>query len=395
MTAYLDHAATTPARASALAAFAEVAAMPGNPSSLHAAGRAVRRVVEESRESLAADLGAHPTEVVLTSGGTEADNLAVAGAFRARRAADPRRRRILLSPIEHHAVLDTVEHLVRAAGATVTWLDVDRQGLVSVAGLREAIATDPGSVALVSVMWANNEIGTVEPIGELAAVAHEHGIPLHTDAVQAFGHVPLDVHDVGADLVSVTAHKLGGPVGFGALVVRRDIALEPLTHGGGQERGLRSGTLAAAGARAFAVAAHEAVGSRESESARIVGLRDRLLRGAVALDEGIAVTGAWQAGDGLRRLPGNAHVIVEGADGESLLLLLDAAGIACSTGSACAAGVSRPSHVLTAIGYADAEARGALRLTLGHTSTDADVDAVLAVLPDVVTRSRAAVGVGA
>ena len=392
MTAYLDHAATTPMLPSALAAMAEQLAVPGNASSLHTSGRAARRVVEESRERLAAALGARPSEVVFTSGGTESDNLAVAGTYEARHQADPRRNRILASAIEHHAVLDCVEHLVRNHGAEATWLEPDRSGRVSAASVRRAILQDPDSVALVTVMWANNEVGTVQPIREIADVTSEFGIPLHTDAVQAVGHVPLDFEASGADLMSVTAHKVGGPVGIGALLVRREARVAPQSFGGGQERHIRSGTLDVPAIRAFATAVEESVATRESESERLVALRDRLITSALDLGYGITVTGGWEAGDGIHRLPGNAHLLVPGCEGDSLLYLLDAAGVECSTGSACRAGVPQPSHVLSAMGIPEEQARGALRLTLGHTSTDADVDAFLAALPGAVERARRAGG---
>jgi len=391
VSAYLDHAATTPLRASAREAWLEQSARGGNPSSLHTSGRAARAVVEESREQIAGALGARPSEVVFTSGGTEADNLAIKGTYAAR-LASVGASRLVVSAIEHHAVLDSVEHLVRTQGASATWLEPDRCGHISVEDLRAALSTDLGDVALVSVMWANNEVGTVQPVADLAAAAHEVGVPFHTDAVQAVGHLPVSFADSGADLMTVTAHKVGGPVGVGALVARRDATLVPLSHGGGQERQVRSGTLDAAGIRAFAVALTEAVAERDVEARRLTGLRDRLITGALALDLGISVSGCWTEGDARDRLPGNAHLLVRDCEGDSLLYLLDAAGVECSTGSACRAGVPQPSHVLLAMGYSEAEARGALRLSLGHTSTEADVDALLAALPAVVERARRASG---
>ena len=379
-------------RASAIAAMTDQLATTGNASSLHTAGRSARRVVEESRERIARALGARPSEVVFTSGGTEADNLAVAGTFEARHAADPGRNRLVVSAIEHHAVLDCVEHLVAHRGAKVTWVEPDAAGVVSADAVRDAIGGDPGSVALVSVMWANNEVGTVQPVAQIAAVAHESGIPFHTDAVQAAGHLPVDFAASGADLMTVTGHKVGGPLGVGALLVRRDAVVEPQSFGGGQERQIRSGTLDVPAIRAFAVAVEEAVASLETESPRLVALRDRLIRSAVDLGYDVSVTGVWEAGDGIRRLPGNAHLLVPGCEGDSLLYLLDASGVECSTGSACQAGVPQPSHVVLAMGIPEREARGALRLTLGHTSTDADVDAFLAVLPAAIERARRASG---
>ena len=366
------------------------AATVGNPSSLHTAGRAARAVVEESRERIAHALGARPSEVVFTSGGTEADNLAVKGGYAARRAADPRRTRVIASGFEHHAVLDPVQYLVEARGASVSWLEPDRAGHVHVADLAEAIAEDPDSVALVSVMWANNEVGTVQPVAGLADVARAHGIPFHTDAVQALPSLAVDFAASGADLMTITGHKIGGPIGVGALLARRAAALVPLAHGGGQERQVRSGTLDAPAIAAFAVAVEHTVEHRELESKRVGLLRDRLVEGALDLGLGITVTGSWAPGDNAGRVAGNAHLLVPGCEGDSLLYLLDAAGVECSTGSACQAGVPQPSHVLLAMGYTEAEARGALRLSLGHTSTQEDVDAALAALPAVVDRARRA-----
>jgi cysteine desulfurase len=392
VTAYLDHAATTPVLPAALEALAEQTARVGNPSSLHTSGRAARAVVEEARERIAAALGARPSEVVFTSGGTEADNLAVKGAWLARRAADPALHGIVTSSIEHHAVLDPVEYLEQSRGVPVTWLPADRCGHIAVDDLRAALAG--GGVAVASVMWANNEVGTVQRVAELAAAAHEFGVPFHTDAVQAVPHLPVRFDESGADLMTVSAHKLGGPVGVGALVARRDAPLVPIAHGGGQERQVRSGTLPAAAIHSFAVALDEAVAARDVEAKRVLALRDRLIEGALAIGAGITVSGCWSAGDAENRLPGNAHLLVPGCEGDSLLYLLDAAGVECSTGSACQAGVPQPSHVLLAMGYTETESRGALRLSFGHTSTDADVDAFLAALPGVVERARRAGGLG-
>ncbi|MGN6634235.1 MAG: cysteine desulfurase family protein [Oryzihumus sp.] len=388
--AYLDHAATTPMLPEAIAAMSAQMAVVGNASSLHTSGRQARRVVEESREAIAQALGARPSEVLFTSGGTESDNLAVKGTFLARREADHRRVRLLVSAVEHHAVLDCVDHLVSHEGAKVTWLEVDALGRVHPETVRAAIETDPESVALVSVMWANNEVGTVQPIAEIAAVAHEFAIPVHTDAVQALGQVAVDFAASGVDLMTVTGHKVGGPLGVGALVARRDARLMPLSHGGGQERQVRSGTLDVPAIRGFAVAVDAATARLEGEAPRLVALRDALVAGALAAGFDITVSGDFEPGDGVRRLPGNAHLLVPGCDGDSLLYLLDAAGVECSTGSACQAGVPQPSHVLLAMGVSEQDARGALRLTLGHTSTEADVQAFLDALPAAVERARRA-----
>ncbi len=374
----------------ALDAMTRQLAVVGNPSSLHRTGREARRAVEESREKIARALGARPSEIVFTSGGTESDNLAVKGTFWARRDADPARVRLLVGATEHHAVLDCVDFLVAHEGAKVTWLECSPEGFVEPDTVRRAIEQDPGSVALVSVMWANNEVGTVQDVPALAAVAHEFGVPFHTDAVQAAGHVPVDFTASGADLMSVTAHKLGGPIGVGALVVRRDATLVPLSHGGGQERQVRSGTLDAPAIVGFATALTAAVASMDSEAARLVALRDAIVERAIQVAPDVRPTGFWERGDATRRLPGNAHLLVPGCDGDSLLYLLDAAGVACSTGSACQAGVPQPSHVLLAMGVSESDARGALRLTLGHTSTEADVEAFLAALPAALERARRA-----
>ena len=381
---YLDHAATTPMRPEAIEAVTAAMAEIGNPSSLHGSGRRARRRVEESREQLAATLGARPSEVIFTAGGTESDNLALTGMFWARRDADPRRRRVIVSAVEHHAVLDAVGWLAAHEGAEVTWLDVDDAGLVAGAALRDALADD---VALVSVMWANNEVGTVEPVRELAEIAHEHGVPFHTDAVQAVGALPVDFAASGADALTMTGHKLGGPPGAGALLLRRDASPVPLLHGGG-ERDVRSGTVNVPGTVGLAAAAAAAVQSRADESARLRGLRARLIDGVRAVAPDVIVNG-----HPVDHLPGIAHLSFPGCEGDSLLMLLDARGIECSTGSACSAGVAQPSHVLIAMGAGADCARSSLRFSLGHTSTDADVDAVLDEIGPVVERARRA-GIG-
>jgi cysteine desulfurase len=390
---YLDHAATTPVFPDVAAAMSAQRDRVGNASSLHTAGRAARRVVEESRERLAGVLGARPSEVVFTSGGTESDNLAVAGVYRARRDADPRRRRLLVSAIEHHAVLDCVQALVDREGAEVDWLPCDAEGIVQVADVRAAIAEDPQSVALVSVMWANNEVGTVQDVAAIAAEAHAHGIPMHTDAVQAVGHLPVDFLASGVDLLTLTGHKVGGPIGSGALLVRREQDVVPLVYGGGQERQIRSGTLDTVGILGLSLAVEASVGMLPVEGPRLCRLRDDLIEGAMGLGYDIRPGGMWRPGDWASRSAGNAHLLVPGCEGDSLLYLLDAAGVECSTGSACQAGVPQPSHVLLAMGLSEREARGALRLTLGHTSTGADVEAVLAALPAALDRARRAAGV--
>ena len=357
----------------------------GNPSSLHTAGRLARRRVEESRESLAAALGARPSEVIFTAGGTESDNLAVKGIFWARRAADPRRRRVIASAVEHHAVLDAVEWLVTHEGADVTWLPVDATGTVAPETLRAAIETDPGSVALITVMWANNEIGTVQPITRLAGIAHEFEIPMHSDAVQAVGTWPVDFGQSGLAALSMTGHKLGGPPAAGALLLRRDVASVPLLHGGGQEREVRSGTLNVPGVVGLASATALTVERRSEAAARIGALRDELVAGVLDRVADVTVNGHPE-----RRLPGIANLTFAGCEGDALLMLLDARGVECSTGSACSAGVAQPSHVLTAMGATPAEARGTLRFSLGHNSTREDIIAALEAIAPAVERARRA-----
>jgi cysteine desulfurase len=390
---YLDHAATTPMLPAAIDAMAQAMARTGNASSLHTAGRRARRDVEESRERIAAAVGARPSEVVLTTGGTESDNLAVKGLYWARRGTDARRVRVLVSAIEHHAILDSAEWLVEHEGATLELVPVDADGRVQPAVLREAIARSPETVALVSVMWANNEVGTVNPVAELAAVAHEFDVPLHTDAVQAVGILPVDFAASGVDALTLTGHKLGGPYGAGALLLGRTVELTPLLHGGGQERDVRSGTLDTPGVVALATAVELAVADAPRRAAMLAGLRDDLVGKVRATVPDATLNGdpgTGLVGGGPSRLPGNAHLSFPGCEGDSLLMLLDAHGIECSTGSACTAGVAQPSHVLLAMGADEPTARGSLRFSLGHTSTADDVERVAAVIGQVVDRARRA-----
>ncbi|MEW2381283.1 cysteine desulfurase family protein [Micromonospora sp. NPDC047707] len=383
--AYLDHAATTPMLDEALEAYVATAREVGNPSALHAAGRRARRRVEESRERVAAALGARPSEVIFTGGGTESDNLAVKGVFWARRAADGRRTRVVSSAVEHHAVLDAVDWLAAHEGAEVGFLPVDAAGRVDPDQLRAELTARGDRVAVVTTMWANNEVGTIQPVAALAAVAAAHGVPFHTDAIQAVGQVPVDFAASGVSALTVTGHKLGGPAGVGALLLARDVAATPLLHGGGQERDVRSGTLDTAGIVAFAVAVETAVKRQQEYAARVAALRDDLVERVRQ-----AVPEVVFNGDPVDRLPGNAHFSFPGCEGDALLLLLDAQGIACSTGSACSAGVAQPSHVLIAMGADDDRARSSLRFTLGHTSTESEIDALIRALPAAVDRARRA-----
>ena len=388
---YLDHAATTPMRPEAIDALTAALAVVGNPSSIHSAGQQEKRLLEESRERIAATLGADGIELVFTGNGTEAVNLAVKGLWWSRQgsASDSvPRPRILVPAGEHHATVDTVEWLALHEGATVVELPLDEVGRLRLDVLEAELARDAGSVALVTMLWANNEVGTIQPVEEVARLTARAGVPLHVDAIAAYGQVPIDVHALrratdapaGAGLValSVSAHKIGGPAGIGALVLDRTAAVEPLIHGGGQQRKVRSGTQDVAAAASFAAAAVTVHDRLDDDARRMSALRDRLPRGALA-----AVPDARLSGDpdAAGRLPGNVHLSFPGCEGDSLLFLLDAAGVAVSTGSACQAGVPEPSLVLMAMGRSETDARGALRITLGHDSTEADVDAFLAALP--------------
>ncbi|MFD4420202.1 cysteine desulfurase family protein [Agromyces sp. NPDC058484] len=398
---YLDHAATTPMRPEAIEALIAALAVVGNPSSIHSAGQRAKRLLEESRERIAATLGADGIEVVFTGNGTEAVNLAIKGLWWSRQATAPSgeslRPRILIPGGEHHATLDTVEWLAAHEGAIVEELPVDDVGRVRLDALETALGRDAASVALVSMLWASNEVGTIQPVAEVAGLTARAGVPLHVDAIAAYGQVPIDFHGLrratdaprGAGLValSVSAHKLGGPAGIGALVLDRSATVEPLIHGGGQQRKVRSGTQDVAAAASFAAAASAVHDRLDSDAERMSALRDRLIAGVLATVPSARLSGDPDAAG---RLPGNVHFSFAGCEGDSLLFLLDAAGVAVSTGSACQAGVPEPSHVLMAMGRSEADARGALRITLGHESTDADVDAFLAALPAAHTRAAAA-----
>ena len=381
---YLDHAATTDVLPAAIDAMVEQMRNGGNPSSLHAVGRDARATVEYARERIARAIGADPAEVIFTSGGTEADNLAVKGIYWKRREEDPQRTRILVSSIEHHAVEETCEWLEKAEGAQLEWIPVDEYGSVNPQTVRELIEKNPEDVALVIVMWANNEVGTVQPIPEIAAIAAEYGIPVHSDAVQAFGAVPIDFHASGVATLAISGHKIGGPMGIGALVATRAVQLTPVLHGGGQERSVRSGTIDAPAIAGFAEAAVHSVENLPEESARIAALRNELVAAISALIPQAHLSGEnplTEEYPGQKRLPGNAHFTFENAEGDTLLFLLDMQGISSSTGSACNAGVTRPSHVLMAMGMDEDTARSAQRFTLGHSSTGADIARLIAALP--------------
>ncbi|AWH95741.1 cysteine desulfurase family protein [Dietzia psychralcaliphila] len=378
---YLDHAATTPMRPAAIAAYAEAAATVGNASSLHGAGRRARRRLEEARESLASHLGCRPSEVVFTSGGTESDNLAVLG-----QAAASNGDVVAVGATEHHSVLDSAAHLAtgRGGGMDVRVLPVDRRGAVTPESVRRLVDEVGPRLALVAAMLGNNEIGTLTDVAGVAAAARAGGAAVHTDAVQAVGHVPVDFGALGVTSLSLSAHKFGGPLGVGALIIDRGAECLPVGFGGGQERDLRSGSVDVPGVVAMAAALDEAVRDMDAEALRLGRLRDRLVEGVLSeVPDAIANGG----GD---RLPGIANLTFPGCSGESLILLLDAAGIECSTGSACTAGVAEPSHVLLALGAGDVAARSSLRLSLGYTTTEDDVDAAIAALAPAAERARVA-----
>lgn len=394
MTAYLDHAATSPLRPEAREAWLRAHEVVGNPSSIHGAGQSARRLLEDARERVAGLLDADPIEIVFTSGGTEAVNLALKGLWWARSAGA---EAIVLPDGEHHATLDAVEWLSRVQGAQVRAVPLDGIGRIDVSAFAAAAAAEGAAVA--TALAANNEVGAVNDVAALAAEASSASIPFHVDAVAALGRVPVSFRawrgtatgSSGLVALSVAAHKVGGPVGVGALVVSRHARIEPLLHGGGQQRGLRAGTQDVAGSVAFAAALDAAEAERAHEHERLRGLSDRLVRGIRATVAGAEVLGP--PADGFfPRLAGNVHVLFPGAAGETLLFLLDRAGIAASTGSACQAGVAEPSHVVLALGRTPAEARQVLRFSLGTASTPSDVDAVLRHLPEAVERARAASG---
>jgi cysteine desulfurase len=381
VTIYLDHAATTPLDPGVFAAMRPfLGAEYGNPSSAHGRGRAARAAVEEAREQVAAALGVAPLEVMFTSGGTEADNQAVKGLAWSSREAG-RGAHLVTTAIEHHAVLESCEWLADHQGFSLTVVPPQPDGVVDPERLLAAVRPD---TVLVSVMAANNELGTIQPLDLIGQALGERAVPLHTDAVQAFGRSMLDLDGWGIAALALSAHKFNGPKGVGVLVLRRDLQVQPLLHGGGQERGVRSGTLNAAGIVGCGAAAALSAATLHQEVPRLRALRDRLLAGLLSVD-GVTLNGSAQ-----RRLPHNAHVAVAGCDGESLLFALDAAGVAVSLGSACQSGATTRSHVLSAVGAPTDRAH--LRFTCGRTTSEADVDRAAEVFIECVKRLRDAGG---
>ncbi len=374
---YLDHASTTPTDPEVVSAmlpwFTE---QYGNPSTVYSLGLTAAQAVQNARESLAGHLGASPEEIYFTSGGTESDNWAILGAASAHHKKG---RHLVTSAIEHHAVLETVEYLEKL-GYEVTRVPVDGSGLVDPDGVRKAIRPD---TVLVSVMHANNEVGTIQPIAEIGKITREAGVLLHVDAVQTAGKQPLDVEELGVDLLSVSAHKLYGPRGVGLMYLRKRTRIDPLLHGGGQERGRRAGTHNTPGIIGMAKAFDLAAESMSDDAVREGALRDRLWSGLSESIEAIHLNG-----DLVHRLPGNLNVRVEGIEGEAMILMLDMEGICVSSGSACTTGSLEPSHVLLAMGIPAENAHGSLRITLGRSTTPEDIDHFIKVFPPIVARLR-------
>ena len=376
MSVYLDYAATTPLRKEVFDCYVEHLQTLGNPSSVHSSGQLVRRALEEARESLAKSVDCNRSEVIFTAGGTESDNLAIKGLFWQRLAEDANRRVIISAATEHHASIDPMEWLEKHDGAEIIWLPVDEQGLVDLAFLEQYLASNHAKVALINLMWANNETGVITDIEKVVTLAKPYGVPVHSDAIAAFGHIPISFADSGLAAMSISAHKIGGPVGAGALIVSRATKLVSIIHGGGQERGMRSGTMNAPVAKAFALAAELAMAELGQEYSRLEKLRDSLVQGVKEITPLASHTAELSP-----RMPHNAHFTFDGCSGDSLLFLLDQQGVCVSVGSACQAGVNGPSHVLVAMGRTDKQANGCIRMTLGLQSTQADVDAFLQALP--------------
>ena len=373
---YLDHAASSPIRPGVLAAYAKYLGVAGNPSSVHSFGQAARQLLEEAREEIATLLRANRSEVIFTSGGTESDNLAIKGIYWHRNTSDPKRKLIFTSKLEHHAVLETIEWLVREQGAEVSFVSLNEQGEIDLAALEELLSNRSNEIALVSLMWANNEIGVVNPIKQITSIAKQHGIPVHSDGVAALGHLRIDFEESGLSALTITGHKIGSPVGIGALLVARNQKLTPLFQGGSHERGLRSGTQDAAAAKAFALSVSEAVAEIDSKATEHKKLLGRLVEGVRDIASDVKVTGEFA-----ERIPNIVHLRFSNLLGETLMFLLDREGIAVSTGAACSAGVPEPSHVVLALVGSETEANSCIRISLGHDSTEQDIEAFLNAFP--------------
>jgi cysteine desulfurase len=382
---YLDHAATTPIRPEVHSAYSKALFSVGNPSAVHKFGQDARNALEAAREALARVISANRSEVIFTSGGTESDNLAIKGLYWQRLAENANRNVIITAGTEHHGVLDPIYWLADHQGAEIAMVPVDSRGLFDLDWLEKFLSSDGDRVALISLMWANNETGVVADIPAITAAAKSYGIPVHSDAVATFGHIPINFEASGLAAMSVSAHKIGGPVGSGALIVGRSVKLTSLVHGGGQERGMRSGTMDAAGATAFALAATLAVEELDSETQRLSSMATRLIQGV----HSAAPDAVFSRGDAIG-LPGTVHFTFPGCSADSMIFLLDAAGVSVSAGSACTAGVNRPSHVLLAMGRSEDEATGALRISMGYTTTESDIDTFLKAFPAVHASAKKA-----
>ena len=374
---YLDHAATTPMVESSLIAMTNQLAALGNPSSLHTHGRATRKTLEDARELIAKEVGCLPSEVIFTASGTEANNIALKGLYWSGR--DKGKHVVVISSIEHHAILDPAHWLAEHESAEVIEIPVDTDGIIDLAFLKNLVESRGNEIAVISVMHSNNETGVLQPITDVVAIAGE--IPVHTDAVQSFKKTPLSFSQLGVTAMTISAHKIGGPLGIGALILKRTIEIPSLLHGGGQEREIRSGTLNAPGIVGFATAA----ASSHYIAGAVAGLRDRFISSVQSLIPDAVINGLAS-----KRLPGIINITFPGTQSDTLLLLMDAQHVSCSTGSACSAGVHEASHVLLAMGHSEITAQSSLRFSFGATSTANDCDFVVSVLPDVITRGRAA-----
>jgi len=383
---YFDNAATTPISEVALQAFIEQSRLVGNASSLHTYGRDVRKAVEEARERIAGLIDSHASEIIFTGSGTEANNLALKGAFWHRNKDGVARNVIVISAFEHHAVLDPARWLEDFEGAEVIHVPVTREGFISLEALEEIVRERYEEIALISIMHSNNEVGTLQPISQVVAIADEFAIPVHSDAVQSLGKVPLSFKELGLFAMTISAHKVGGPIGVGALVLRKGVDITPILHGGGQERDIRSGTLNSAGIVAFAAAVQSAIRDLDTNAAKIRNLRTKLIAALQSEVSDVKLNGVLEG----ETLPGIANISFPRTESDSLLLLFDAEGIACSTGSACSAGVQEASHVLMAMGLDEKEARSSLRFSLGTANTDTDIEYLQTCIKRVIDRARAA-----
>ena len=376
MPVYLDHAATSPIRASVLELYVATLSEIGNPASVHSFGQHSRQILEQAREEIAKAINCDRNEVIFTSGGTESDNLAIKGIYWDVNSKDPSKNVIVSAAAEHHAVLDAINWLVDSQNAELYLIPNDDQGVLDIAALERYLEQNASRVAQISVMWANNEIGVIHPISEITKIARSYQIPVHSDAIAALGHIPVDFAKSGLAAMTITGHKLGGPVGSGALILRRDQKLTPVNHGGGQERNLRSGTPDAASAAALALTITEAITEQEGLAQKHKIMSQRIIAGVKQIASDVIVSA-----ENAPRLPNNVHFRFPGCLGDSLLFLLDHDGVSISTGSACTAGVSGPSHVVLSLGASNDEAMGTLRITLGHSTKDQDIDAFLEAFP--------------